>query len=337
MWSWRGAMSRSAGRSSESKASPTREVIPLGDRTVAVRLAFGGWAVVPTWNVDVALGMIRDGIIEPWTSRAVQRLLRLGQTYVNVGANFGYYMVLGAHCVGPSGKVFAVEANPVVLPYLLRTLFWSGYRETIRLYHRAASDQDGLELDIMSDAQFVGGASVAQRVIAPEFFPTAVEDSLWENIDVARVVQADGRVVPETGLFVRRKCLTTRLDTLLAAEPHIDLLHMDIEGSEPAAIQGGLEIIRRSPGMALVMEWSPYYCLSDGLIEQTRAMCELFESRGYSWYRLAPSAFDATAVAPALVRIRDREQLFRLPQSDLVVVRDLAAYHPGWPELVRDS
>lgn len=310
------------------------QIIPLGGRTVAVRLAFGAWVVVPTWNVDVALGMIRDGVIEPWTTRAVQRLLRPGQTYVNVGANFGYYMALGAHCVGRTGKVYAVEANSVLLPYLMRSTFWCGYPNVIRLYHRAVSDQDGLQLDIMSDAQFIGGASVAMRVAAPEFLPTKVRDSIWENIDMTRAVRPDGLVTPSTGFFVRRKCQSVRLDTLLAAEPRIDVLHMDIEGSEPAAIMGGLEVIRRSPGMALVMEWSPTYCLSETLIGHTRAMWDFFESAGYTWYRLDPWAFNPAAVAPALVRIRDREQLFATGHTDVVVVKNLAAYHPEWPNLV---
>jgi FkbM family methyltransferase len=311
-----------------------REIIPLGDCTVAVQLAFGGWAVVPTWNVDVALGMIRDGIIEPWTSRAVELLLRPGQTYVNVGTNFGYYMVLGAQCVGRSGKVFAIEANPLLLPYLLRTLFWSGYPDVIRLYNRAASDQDGLELDIMCDAQFIGGASVAMRMAAPGVLPSRLEDSIWERVDITRAVRPDGRVVPATGFMVGRKCKTVRLDTLLAEEPHIDLLHMDIEGSEPAAIAGALDVIGRSPDMAMVMEWSPTYCLSEALLGHTRAMCDLFESRKYTWYCLHPQTFDPAAVAPTLIRIRDREQLFATPHSDVVVVRDLAAYHPEWPKLV---
>jgi FkbM family methyltransferase len=311
-----------------------REIIPLGNGTVAVQLAFGAWVVVPTWNVDVGLGMIRDGVIEPWTSRAVEVLLRPGQTYVNIGANFGYYMVLGAHCVGRTGKVFAIEANPLLLPYLLRTLFWSGYPDVIRLYNRAASDQDGLQLDIMADAQFVGGASVAMRMPAPEFLPTRLEDSIWEHIDITQAVQPDGRVLPTRGFMVRRKCQTARLDTLLAAEPRIDVLHMDIEGSEPAAIAGGLEIIGRSPDMAMVMEWSPSYCLSAQLIGHTRAMCDLFESRRYTWYALHPQTFDPAAVAPTLIHIRDREQLFATPHSDVIAVKDLAAYHPEWPKLV---
>jgi FkbM family methyltransferase len=311
-----------------------REIIPLGNRTVAVRLAFGAWAVVPTWNVDVAMGMIRDGVIEPWTSRAVEALLKPGQTYVNVGANFGYYMVLGAHCVGRTGRVHAIEANPAVLPWLMRSIYWAGYPDVIRLYNRAASDQDGLELDIIFDAQFAGGASVAQRMPAPEGLSQHLEDSFWENADLSRVVRPDGRVEPATGFMVRARCRTCRLDTLLAGEKRIDLLHMDIEGSEPAAIVGSLELIRRSPGMAMIMEWSPYYAQSAGLAGHTRAMCELFEGLGYSWYRICPERFEPGHPAPPLQSIRGRAELFATPHADLLAVRDLRAHHRDWPALL---
>lgn len=311
-----------------------REIIPLGNRTVAVKLAFGAWAVVPTWNVDVAMGMIRDGVIEPWTSRAVEVLLRPGQTYVNVGANFGYYMLLGAHCVGGSGKVFAVEANPVVLPWLMRSLYWSGYYDIIRLYNRAASDEEGTEIDIMSDAQFVGGASVAQRVPAPASMATELADSLWENVDFVRAAESDGRLTPAVGFFMRRKCTTVKLDTILAGQPRIDLLHMDIEGSEPAAVVGAMDVIRRSPGLAMLFEWSPYYALDPNLIDRTRAMCDLFDGMGYSWYRIDPARFDSGRRVPGLVRIKNREQLFATPHSDVLVVDDLRRYHPAWPSAV---
>ena len=129
------------------------EIIPLGDRAVAVRLAFGAWLVVPTWNIDVNVGLIRDGIIEPWTSRAIEALLKPGNRYVN----------LGAHCVGRGGRVVAVEANRQLLPYLMRSLYWSGYPDVIQLYNCAASDVDDLEVDLMFDPQFAGGASVAVR------------------------------------------------------------------------------------------------------------------------------------------------------------------------------
>ena len=42
--------------------------LPLGANMLLVKLQFGGYVVVPTWNIDVATGIVKDGIIEPWTS-----------------------------------------------------------------------------------------------------------------------------------------------------------------------------------------------------------------------------------------------------------------------------
>jgi hypothetical protein len=95
----------------------------LGRDRMLVKTAWGGWLEVPTFNMDVAVGAMRDGIIEPWTTRAVQELLRPGSVYVNVGSNFGYYVALAGAIVGDTGKVVAVEPNPYVIPYLLRNLF----------------------------------------------------------------------------------------------------------------------------------------------------------------------------------------------------------------------
>src|ERR1700683_4353013 len=95
--------------------------IYLGDHKLLVRATWGGLMVIPTFNVDVVIGLVRDGVIEPWTTRLVQELLREGQVAINIGANFGYYPCLAGHIVGPSGKMIAVEANPHLIPFLMNT------------------------------------------------------------------------------------------------------------------------------------------------------------------------------------------------------------------------
>jgi FkbM family methyltransferase len=319
-------------RTSVGKRVP--DIIPLGDRTVAVRLACGAYVVVPTWNIDVNVGIIRDGIIEPWTSRAIEALLKPGHSYVNLGANFGYYMVLGAHCVGRAGRVVAVEANRLLLPWLMRSVYWAGYPDVIRLYNCAVSDVDDLEVDLMFDPQFAGGASVAARVAADQAMPTRFEEALWENVDLAPHVAADGLVTPAVGHFVRVKSRTRRLDTLLSDAPGIDVLHMDIEGSEPAAILGAVDLIRRSPALAIVMEWSPYYFREGRMADQRRAMCDLLDGLGYRWYRIRPEDFAPDLPAPRLEPIARRDALLATPHADLLLVKDLAFHHPGWPQLV---
>lgn len=315
------------------KSAPTR-IIPLGDHSLAVRLNFGEWVVVPTWNIDVGVGIIRDGIIEPWTALAVKRILKPGDVYVNVGANLGFYMALGVKSVGRTGRVFAIEANPALLPYLMRSVYWSSYPDVIRLYNRAASDVDGRTLSIAFNPQFMGGASVAVPQERDASWATDVADSLWERIDIKRNVQPDGQVALTHGVPVQRDCQTARLDTILREEVRIDLLHMDIEGSEPAAIAGAQEVITRSSGMAVIMEWSPYYCLAPELRAKTESMWDFFGRLGYSWYRIRYEDFRRGLPAPRLSPIATRAELFSTVHSDVLIVKDLRAYYALWPRLI---
>lgn len=76
------------------RTTPADPPIYLGDRRLLVRTRWGGRLVVPTYNIDVAIGAARDGLIGPWTTRLVQELVREGDVVINAGANFGYYSVL---------------------------------------------------------------------------------------------------------------------------------------------------------------------------------------------------------------------------------------------------
>ena len=47
----------------------TDATVSLMPGELLVRTQFGGWLVVPGYNVDVAPGIVRDGLIEPWITR----------------------------------------------------------------------------------------------------------------------------------------------------------------------------------------------------------------------------------------------------------------------------
>jgi FkbM family methyltransferase len=49
---------------------------------------------------------------EPEISRLIKQRLRSGDTFVDVGANTGWFTLLGANSVGPTGRVVAIEASP---------------------------------------------------------------------------------------------------------------------------------------------------------------------------------------------------------------------------------
>jgi hypothetical protein len=58
------------------------------------------------------------GSFERVESAVVRKKLRPGMTFVDVGANVGYYTALAARLVGPTGAVFAFEPSDYAFPRL---------------------------------------------------------------------------------------------------------------------------------------------------------------------------------------------------------------------------
>ncbi len=66
------------------------------------------------------------GAYERRETTAVRRWLRPGMCVVDVGANIGYYTLVAARRVGPSGKVFAIEPSPYAAERLCQTVAENG-------------------------------------------------------------------------------------------------------------------------------------------------------------------------------------------------------------------
>ncbi len=67
---------------------------------------------------DFIQRMIYLGCYEPWETRVVRSLLRPGMTFLDIGANVGYFSLLASRIVGPSGHVLSLEPSPYVADLL---------------------------------------------------------------------------------------------------------------------------------------------------------------------------------------------------------------------------
>lgn len=56
--------------------------------------------------------LMRTGTSEPGTVALLGRLLRPGDTFVDVGAHVGFLSLVARHHVGPAGRVLAIEPQP---------------------------------------------------------------------------------------------------------------------------------------------------------------------------------------------------------------------------------
>jgi FkbM family methyltransferase len=73
---------------------------------------------------------------------AIFKCLRPGQTFFDIGANTGYFSLLGSRSVGASGRVVAVEPLPRNIEFLERHLAMNGI-SNVHVVGKAISDYRG--------------------------------------------------------------------------------------------------------------------------------------------------------------------------------------------------
>jgi FkbM family methyltransferase len=150
---------------------------------------------------------LRSGAYEPHLTSVFERYCRPGMTVVDVGANLGYFTLLAARLVGPSGRVVALEPNSENCRLLLSSLRLSGI-SNVDLLPVAADEKPGWA-----------------------YYSTHV-GSNGGLIDDGDLLSRLGTVVP-----------TFRLDDLVD-EP-VGFLKMDVEGAEGRVVLGATRIIER--------------------------------------------------------------------------------------------
>jgi FkbM family methyltransferase len=154
---------------------------------------------------------------------AINALLQTGSTFIDAGANIGFFTVFAAGVVGPSGRVVAVEMMPDTAERLRRHLRLNGLKNvTVQQY--AVSDRSGIDISAnVPEAKF-GRASIVSEPTGEAFRSVTVQ--------------------------------TRTIDELLVQVPgHIDLIKMDLESAETLALRGAREVLSRTD--AVIFEQLP--------------------------------------------------------------------------------
>lgn len=177
--------------------------------------------------------------------------LPAGGTFVDVGANIGWFTVIGAKAVGSTGVVVSVEADPRNCELLLDNISINYVAERVSVLNIAAWHSAG-ELSFHRSAKFHGNGSV----VGP-------------NEEYRRRYPGD---VPEL-ITVE----AARLDDVLGDLATIDVLKMDIEGAEVDALAGMSGLLAAGRVRSLVLEINPRADAASWprLIEWLRAMDHL--------------------------------------------------------------
>ena len=84
------------------------------------------------------------GTWEPNVGAFLRDRLKPGDVFVDVGANIGYFTLLGAKLVGRQGHVVAIEASASASEHLKANVTRNRFDDLVRCVHAAASDCEGI-------------------------------------------------------------------------------------------------------------------------------------------------------------------------------------------------
>lgn len=232
------------------------------------------------------------GTWEPDLTAFMRRRLRPGATFIDVGANVGFFSALASKLVGPHGAVVAIEPAPETIAALQETVAANGLAN-IRLVPAAVSDHDG-ELPL-----FVGPstASGLATTAAPRF----------GHREQGRV-----RAAPLGSLVTREELANARL------------IKIDVEGAEDRVLAGmAASIDALAIDAELVVEVMPKLW-SDPQLRPIDVLRPFLE-RGFHVYLLPANYFPWRYLWPrdvgAAQRLRDLAVLEQRGRLDVVLSR----------------
>jgi len=104
----------------------------------------------PSYDRWLYLFLHRWGGMGRLERKVIETLIRPGMSVLDVGANIGLYSALFSKCVGPQGKVTALEPVPDLYQALLRTLQLN-HLANVEAYAYAAGAEEGT-VDLALDA-----------------------------------------------------------------------------------------------------------------------------------------------------------------------------------------
>jgi FkbM family methyltransferase len=174
----------------------------------------GGTTVDVTLGNDNSLCLYVCGSFEPNEFAFVDRMLKPGMVFIDVGANDGYYTLFAARRVGPAGRVIAVEPSSRERAHLQRNLGRNGL-DNVQVVAAALGAEAGFV-----DLHLAHGVHAGHNTLGD-----------FAHDDVVRA--SSERVALDT------------LDAVVARQglTRVDIVKIDVEGGEAGVVAGARQVL----------------------------------------------------------------------------------------------
>ena len=171
----------------------------------------------------VSAELILSGVWEEFETEIFKKHLRAGDTVLDIGANIGYHTLIAAELVGPNGKVYSFEPDPKNFQLLKKSVEANGYTN-VTLEQIALANKNGQGKLFLSNEDNYG----------------------------------DLRIFDSQDKRASTKIRLVTLDTYFKDKnPQIDVIKMDVQGSEALVLKGALQTLKKNKHLKLFTEFWP--------------------------------------------------------------------------------
>lgn len=194
--------------------------------------------IVPILNSKMVLDTINNGISkslminrirEKDHTQIIMEALKPGMNILEIGANIGYYVLIEASKIGPTGKIYAFEPDKRNTRILKKNLLINHIEQQVMIFEKGMSNKVGY-------AHF----QLSQKTNLNSFIADQNQTS-YLSLNTAIVE-------------------TTTIDYFVSdLNVKIDFIRMDVEGSEVEILQAAIKALQMMPlGFTILLELHPY-------------------------------------------------------------------------------
>jgi FkbM family methyltransferase len=257
----------------------------LKPRVVRTRFGFSLQVKLPDTIQKVVL---LTGRWEPFLTRFVSDALRSGDTFIDLGANIGYYSLLASRLISEGGRVYSIEGSPSIFGRLRENVARNNVTN-ITAIHAIVSDRECRKPFWLAPDPHGGRSTAVEAVASHRRMPLEAYVSSSPLVNL----------IPTESLFNAR------------------LIKVDVEGAEGEVLRPLVPLLSRfCARTAWMVELSPE--LSPGGQADINWIYESFCGAGYRAFAL-PNTYSPEGYL-ARVSSAGLQELSRPPTTQLDVV-----------------
>lgn len=175
---------------------------------------------IDKWDDVISQELILSNRWEDYQTTLFKQNIKKGDVVIDIGAHIGYYTLIAANIVGKKGKVYAFEPDLKNFNILVKNIKVNKFKNIIPI-NKAVAEKNG-KLDLFIN-------------------PTNTGDH--------RIYQSKDK----------RKTMKINVITLnnMLRNEKVDLIKMDIQGSELVALKGASYILAKNKNIKIITEFWP--------------------------------------------------------------------------------